>query len=273
MNTEKNSVLIVDDEAINIMALSNILAADYDVYVEKDGQGCIDFAKSQKPDLILLDILMPKLSGFEVISQLKKDFETRDIPIIFVTGLDTDTDEEKGLALGAADYINKPYKAAIVKLRVKNQMTLVNQMRMIKNLSITDTLTGIGNRRYFNEQLEQEWQRALRQQKYLSFMILDIDYFKKFNDTYGHLTGDEVLKHTAGLIKQNLLRASDKCARWGGEEFAVILPDTDSGGANEVAESIRKNIEAEPFVVEGGKAVGVTISIGVNCVVPRLNSG
>jgi len=271
METEKNSVLIVDDEAINITALSLILRPDYNVYVEKDGLGCIESAKALKPDLILLDVLMPAMSGFEVIVHLKKDHETYDIPVIFVTGLDTDTDEEKGLVLGAADYMNKPYKAAIVRLRVKNQMTIINQMRLIKNLSVTDALTGLGNRRYFNEQLEQEWQIALRQKKNLGFMILDIDHFKIFNDTYGHLAGDEVLKHVSDIIKQKLLRATDKNARWGGEEFAIILPDTNLNGVLEVAENIRKSFEATTFKLSEDISANITISIGANSVTPQLN--
>lgn len=269
MEKIKNSVLIVDDEAMNITALSHILKQDYTVYVEKDGFGCIEAARELKPDLILLDILMPAMSGFEVITALKKDDETKDIPVIFVTGLNNAQDEEMGFVLGAVDYINKPFSHAVVKLRVKSQMQILNQMRIIHNISITDALTGIGNRRFFYTQLEQEWLRSLRQQNTISFMMLDIDNFKEFNDTHGHLQGDLVLKETAQILKNSLSRAIDKIARWGGEEFAIILPDTSIDGAQNVAERIRATVESHTFKLDGKSHANLTVSIGINCNSPQ----
>ncbi|MCL1862621.1 MAG: diguanylate cyclase [Defluviitaleaceae bacterium] len=256
--SEKNSVLIVDDEAMNITALSHILKNDYTIYVEKDGIGCIEAAKELKPDLILLDVLMPAMSGFEVINELKKDETTHDIPVIFVTGLNNAQDEEMGFLRGAADYINKPFSSAVVKLRVHNHMKIINQMRLIHQISITDALTGIGNRRFFYSQMEHEWQRSLRQQTPLGFMMLDIDNFKEYNDKNGHLQGDAVLKNVAEIIKSSLTRAIDIVARWGGEEFVVILPDTPLEGTKAVAERIRESVEKS----------GLTVSIGVNCTIP-----
>ncbi|MCL1882685.1 MAG: diguanylate cyclase [Defluviitaleaceae bacterium] len=272
MDINKNSILVVDDEAMNITALSHILKGDYTVYVEKDGLGCIEAAKELMPDLILLDILMPAMNGFEVIKALKKDDATKNIPVIFVTGLNNPQDEEMGFMLGAADYINKPFSAAVVKLRVRNQIQIINQMRTIHNISITDALTGIGNRRYFYTQLEQEWSRSLRQQTSLSFMMLDIDNFKPYNDTYGHLLGDMVLRETAQKIKLGLSRAIDKCARWGGEEFGVILPDTCIIGAKKVAERIRESIEKHPFMADEKTVTNITVSIGINCNIPKRES-
>lgn len=268
MEKTKNSVLVVDDESMNITALSHILKPDYTVYVEKDGLGCLEAASELLPDIILLDILMPSMNGFEVIAELKKEIATKDIPVIFVTGLNNAQDEEMGFLLGAADYINKPFSAAVVKLRVKNQIQIQNQMRIIHNISITDALTGIGNRRFFYTQLEQEWQRALRQQTPLSFLMLDIDNFKEYNDTHGHLQGDAALKEIASIIKNGLARAIDKAARWGGEEFAVILPDTCVDGAKKVAERIRASLEKHTFMVENTTATSITVSIGINCTTP-----
>jgi diguanylate cyclase (GGDEF)-like protein len=145
-------------------------------------------------------------------------------------------------------------------------------MRIIHDISITDSLTGIGNRRYFYTQLEQEWQRGLRHQTPISFMMLDIDHFKAFNDTYGHLAGDVVLKETASIIKSCLSRAIDIVARWGGEEFAIILPDTSLDGAQKVAERIRRYVEKHIFKLEGDTEAHVTISLGINCATPKRES-
>ena len=273
---KRNTILITDDEPMNIRALSHILSPEYDIFVEKDGQGCIDTARASQPDLILLDVIMPALSGFETIVTLKQEAQTQDIPVIFVTGLSNPQDEETGFNLGAADYINKPFSPAVVKLRVKNQLRIVNQMREIHSLSVTDVLTGIGNRRHFNTQLDQEWKRALRQQKPISFLVMDIDHFKKYNDTYGHLQGDIILKSVAGLIKDGVARPTDITARWGGEEFAVILPDTPFSGAMIVAENLRKKIEEASFeLAVGDKTLDthVTISIGVHSLIPEMDGG
>jgi len=271
-SSKKNTVLVVDDEPMNIRALTHILAPDYTIYVEKDGYGCVETARELRPDLILLDVIMPARNGFETIEILKSDVVLKDIPVIFVTGLSNPQDEETGFNLGAADYINKPFSPAVVKLRVKNHIHMVNQMREIYSLSVTDTLTGIGNRRHFNNQLEAEWQRGLRQQKPVSFLIFDIDHFKAFNDKYGHIQGDWVLKNVSTAIRDGLLRPTDILARWGGEEFAVILPDTPLEGAKIVAENIRRKIESTTFLLElddRQEETKLTISAGINCVIPK----
>jgi len=268
MDKLKNRVLLVDDEAMNLTALTHILKSDYTIYVEKDGQGCLDTARDLKPDLILLDILMPAMNGFEVIAALKKDDITRDIPVIFVTGLNNAHDEEMGFVLGAADYVNKPFSSAVVKLRVKNQIQIINQMRQIKNLSITDPLTELGNRRFFYSQLEQEWNRAKRQQIPISLIVLDIDQFKHFNDTHGHVIGDLALRDVAQIINKGLRRSTDVSARWGGEEFAVILPDTALDGAETVAENICALVREHKFTIDDKTSAKLTISAGVKSIVP-----
>ena len=271
---EKNSILIVDDEAMNITALSQMLKNDYTIYVEKDGQGCIETALALQPDLILLDILMPAMDGFDVIDTLKTREETKHIPVIFVTGLSNAKDEEKMYVLGASDYISKPFSSVTVKLRVRLQMQIINQNRKIHNLIITDPLTEIGNRCFFYEKLEQEWSRSLRQQTPISVLMIDLDNFKTFNDAYGHLHADMVLRGVAGIIKNNLSRAIDVPARWGGEEFAIILPDTPLPGACIVAEKIRADIEKHDFIVDDTTQASthITVSIGVHCVTPERES-
>lgn len=264
---KKNTVLIVDDDALNITALTHILKDDYTIYVEKDGADALETAQELLPDLILLDVVMPKMDGFEVLAFLKNKPETRGIPVIFITGLSNVQDEEKGLMLGAADYIHKPFTPAIVKLRVKNQLQIVNQIRIINHLSMTDTLTGLFNRRHFNTRLKYEWDRAMREKTLLSVLMIDVDNFKNYNDTYGHLQGDAALRGIANILRQKLLRATDMLARWGGEELAVLLPVTDLPGACVVAEKLRAAVEAHVFEREG-EPTHLTISIGVNCVSP-----
>ena len=266
--TAKNSILIVDDEPLNLSALSHILSSEYTIYIEKDGQGCIDAANELKPDLILLDVMMPAMTGFEAIAVLKKDEATRNIPVVFVTGLGNAQDEEKGFCLGAADYIHKPFSSAIVKLRVRNQLKIINQLHHIHQLSITDVLTEVHNRRHFNNIINQEWRRAIRAQKPIGFIIYDIDNFKDYNDTHGHLQGDIVLKGVAQIINTHLKRPADHLARWGGEEFAVILPETDLRGATMLANEIRKAVEETMFTSEEGESTRVTVSAGVNSIIP-----
>ena len=263
-DSKKNSVLIVDDESSNIMALTHILSPEYVVYAAKNGQKAIEAAGKYLPDIILLDIVMPEMDGHAVIGALKNDEQTRDIPIVFITGLSNADDEEKGLNMGAADYISKPFSPAIVKLRVKNQIKMLNQIRMIELLSMLDQLTSIPNRRGFDNRMDLEWIRAMRENTYISLLIMDVDKFKVYNDTYGHQQGDRVLQAVAKAVTQSLNRAGDYAARWGGEEFVVLLPNTDLDGALFIAERIRVKIGDEAIPCADGSETKVTVSIGVN---------
>ncbi|MCL1862332.1 MAG: diguanylate cyclase [Defluviitaleaceae bacterium] len=267
MEPKRNSILIVDDEVMNLKALVQMLSQDYDVFAEKSGHDCLEIVKKIKPDIILLDIKMPDTDGFQVIKSLKADKDTSDIPVIFITGLSGHMSEVQGFALGAVDYIHKPFIEPIVKMRVKSQMEILNLLRKVQSMSVTDDLTGIGNRRFFNSQLNQEWERAKRQQQPLGFILMDVDDFKKFNELYGHLNGDIALMGVADVIRAVITRAGDTAARWGGEEFAVILPDTDLSGALKIAESIRMSVEKYNLVLDNGNAK-VTVSIGVHSMIP-----
>ncbi|MDR3000750.1 MAG: diguanylate cyclase [Fibromonadaceae bacterium] len=264
-NKKEHSVLIVDDEGSNIMALTHILGSEYVIYAASNGTQAIKAVGKHLPDVILLDIIMPDMDGYDVISELKISDVTRNIPVIFITGLSNVGDEEKGLALGAADYIAKPFSPAIVKLRVKNQIKMLEQFRVIERLGLTDQLTGLPNRRSFDNQLNQEWGRALREQSYLSILVIDADSFKNYNDSFGHQQGDVALKSIAQAISQTLKRSTDFVARWGGEEFIVLLPSAKSEDAFNIAERIRQSVEDMVIPCpEGMGASKITISLGLN---------
>jgi len=267
----KNSILIIDDEKLNLTFLNGILNADYSIYIARGGQEALKKARELLPDLILLDIVMPDMDGYKVLAELKSSESTKDIPVIFITGLNRSADEEKGLALNAADYITKPFSSTIVKLRVGNQIRLINQMSAIKQLSLTDQLTGIANRRSFDQQIIAEWRRAIRHESPISLMMIDVDKFKVFNDTHGHQQGDIVLQAIAKALTVALKRSTDLAARWGGEEFAVLLPATDMDGALVIAEQIRAKIENTVIRCPGGANTNITVSIGVNAQIPTQN--
>jgi len=266
----KNSILIVDDELLNLKMLRSILHEDYTVFTAKDGLSAIEMATTNNPDLILLDIIMPGMDGYEVLANLKGNNNTRSIPVIFITGLDSAAEEEKGLSMDAADYIGKPFTPNIVLLRVRNQIQIINQIRTIEKLSYLDQLTQIPNRRSLDQHILSEWGRAIRDSIPLSLLMIDVDKFKLYNDTYGHLQGDIVLRTVAGTILQTLQRAGDFAARYGGEEFCVLLPGADIFGAMKVAEQIREAVSLLAIPCENGTPSRVTISVGVHSLTPRV---
>lgn len=233
------TVLIVDDMAANIAILSDLLQSSYKIKIAKSGQRALEIAKSkEKPDLILLDIEMPQMSGYDVCKILKSSSETRNIPIIFVTAKNDTTDEEYGLNLGAIDYIKKPFHPAIIKIRVKNHMDLKLKSDKLEELSMIDSLTNIPNRRFFNETFEKKYREILRDKRSLALIMIDVDFFKLYNDNYGHWQGDECLRKVAQTLRKNLKRPTDTVSRYGGEEFVVLLKDIDRDGAKKVVQSL-----------------------------------
>jgi len=265
------TILIVDDEKMNVDILGGILSPTYNILISKNGERAMEIAKEHRPDLILLDIVMPEMTGFEVIAKLKKSEATAKIPVIFITGLTSEEDEEKGFVLGAVDYITKPFKKAIVKARVNTLIRIVDQMRTIEGIGLIDPLTKISNRRGFESRLELEWNRAIRKQEPISILMIDIDKFKNYNDTFGHQQGDVALKTFADISSLTLMRAVDFLARWGGEEFVILLPGTSVEGAEEVAEKIRKNVQASVIPKEDGAESKITVSIGVSTIIPSAD--
>lgn len=264
----KFNILIVDDERENLHILFHTLRTEYDVAAANSGKMALEKIEREKPDLILLDIVMPDMDGYEVLSRLKENNETREIPVIFITGLSNPEDETKALFLGAVDYISKPFNASVVRARVKTHLQIAKQMRMIERVGMIDALTEIPNRRRFDRQLEIDWAHAIREQTPISLLMIDIDDFKAYNDTHGHPAGDALLQTLAGTVTACVRRPHDLFARIGGEEFAVLLPATDMTGAAAVGESIRAAIEA--LNIPGGLDLRrpVTVSVGAESVVP-----
>jgi diguanylate cyclase (GGDEF)-like protein len=269
MAEKEFTILITDDEKMNVDILGGILSPMYNLLISRNGTRALEIAKANKPDLILLDVLMPDMTGFEVIAKLKESDITDKIPVIFITGLTSTDDEEKGFFLGAVDYITKPFNKAIVKARVNTHIKIVDQMRTIERIGLIDPLTKISNRRGFENRLNAEWGRSVREARPISILIMDIDKFKTYNDTYGHQQGDAALKSFAETMSETLKRPVDFCARWGGEEFVILLPGTSADGAAEVAERVRENVEASIIDTEDGGMTKITVSIGVNSLVPQ----
>ena len=264
INDDKQRVLVVDDERVNRATLSAVLKDDHQVILAKSGEQALErLSIDAEIDLILLDVLMPDMDGYEVLRQIKATDATKDIPVIFISALNSIGDEERGLSLGASDYIGKPFSPSIVKARVSNLLRYVRQRKLLETLAGRDGLTEIANRRTFDQALEQEIGRSARSGQSFSLALLDVDYFKQFNDRYGHAQGDEALKAVARLMTHALRRPADVVARYGGEEFVFILPDTDAHGGQDVAEAIRQAIQDMAIPHEGSRVCShISASIG-----------
>ncbi len=266
----QQTILIVDDDPVNIRILREILHSDYSIRVAKSGQKTLQIAQSDTPpDLILLDAEMPGMDGYEVCRKLKESPVTASIPVIFVTARGSEEDEYKGFKVGALDYIVKPYSPELVRARVKMQMELKKNMDILASLSTVDGLTGVANRRRFDDYLTTTWNLSIRDGSTLSLIMIDIDSFKSYNDIYGHQAGDECLRKVAKALSECLKRKTDLIARYGGEEFACILPGTDEKGATEVAQSFQRRVLELGIAHSGGQAAPiVTISQGVATLKP-----
>lgn len=258
-----SKVLVVDDQPINIQAIYNILASEYTVLAATSGQAALGVCKENLPDLILLDVLMPEMSGLELCDLLKQDTATRDIPIIFVTSFNQQHEEDACWARGGVDFIMKPVNPMTLKNRVKAHLTLKAQKDMLHKLVYVDSLTKAFNRRYLDLHISKLKNEVKRSHVDAAILMVDIDHFKLFNDQHGHVEGDKALISVTTTIENALMRPSDFVARYGGEEFAVVLPDTDLAGALKVANRICKLI-GEKHIVDGEiRSTPVTVSIGV----------
>ncbi|MDR2546187.1 MAG: diguanylate cyclase [Lachnospiraceae bacterium] len=261
-------ILIVDDEKMNLDILGEILAPMSQLLIAKNGKQALALAEKHVPDLVLLDVLMPEMSGFEVIAGLKASSNTSHIPVIFITGLSNDEDEERGFFLGAVDYITKPFNKTIVKARINTHIRIIDQMRTIEQIAFIDPLTKISNRRGFDKLFNVEWEKAIVSKNPIGFMIIDADKFKNYNDTYGHPQGDVLLQVIASVFAEMAPRP-ENAARWGGEEFVMMLPGKDIDETEAIAEKVRKEVEALLVPNESGEMTVITVSIGINSVIPE----
>lgn len=275
--------LVIDDALMSATLICHLLRKmGIEALSADDGLAGIELFKEQRPDVVLLDANMPGLDGYGVakrIRQLERDGEWT--PIIFLTSRSSDEDLQRGIEVGGDDFLVKPVSEVVLNAKVR-AMQRIAQMRYslvvltrrldeanreLTRLSSVDGLTGISNRRQFDESLAREWARSLRSAAPLSLLMCDVDYFKQYNDRYGHQAGDECLMAVARVLQSCAKRPADVAARYGGEEFAIVLPDTDRDGALRVAETVREGIAELKMRHEGAKIGVVSISIGVASVI------
>lgn len=259
------TILIVDDVVANINLLASLLKDEYKIKIAKNGKKALEIANQEDNlHLILLDIEMPEMNGYEVCKQLKNSASTSDIPVVFLTARDNESDEEYGLNLGAVDYIAKPYNPAIVKIRVRNHVALKLKSDWLEELSMMDGLTHIPNRRYFDDEYKKQFKQASREQQNFFVVMIDVDEFKSYNDHYGHGKGDECLLKIAETLQNQLKRPMDMLARYGGEEFVIIMKDIEASGALTMVQRLVDSVESlgikNVFTSHSDK---VTISAGI----------
>ncbi len=267
----RQKILIVDDAPSDIKILREGLKSDYEIAFAINGDDALKVVRSgEPPDLVLLDLMMPGMDGYELCERLKSDDKTRGISVVFLTVRNEERFETQGFQVGAIDYITKPFSLQVVKARVRTHLESKRQRDLLENLSSIDELTGIANRRRFDVILSLEWRRAVRRAVPLALVLVDIDYFKAFNDTYGHPAGDDCLRTVARALAASLERAGDVVARYGGEEFAVVLPDTDSQRAGDVGERLRAAVDSLNIRhSDSPVADRVTISLGAASTFPQ----
>jgi diguanylate cyclase (GGDEF)-like protein len=294
-----STILIIDDNTANLAIAAEFLEKNgFTVLMAQDGESGLRWAKYAHPNLILLDVILPGLDGFKTCHLLKSDQQTQDIPVIFMTGLSNMEDKVRGFEVGGVDYITKPMHGDELLIRITTHLriqALTQQLqqqnqrlqqqtlelkaakeaaetanRELERLVNLDSVTQIANRRHFDRHLQQEWQRLIREQYPLSLILADIDYFKAFNDYYGHQAGDDCLRKIAQVIKSVAKRPTDLVSRYGGEEFAIILPNTNLEGAIRVTELIQLAIEKSKVPHAKSKVSSfITVSFGITSQVPH----
>lgn len=262
-------ILVIDDSKLILHVAKTILKKQgHQVLLAEDGNIGLQTAATKHPDLILLDLILPGIDGYQVCQRIKKGAATSDIPVIMLTSKSESADKVRGLEMGASDYITKPFDEGELMARVNIHLqirelheTLKEKNRQLKEMANRDGLTGLYNHRYFQETISKDFQRAIRYHESLSCVMFDIDHFKRFNDTYGHQAGDMVLRELGSLVNE-LIRDSDLSARYGGEEFVLLMYHTASKEALMVAERLRKAVEQHKFQADD-LVLTVAISVGV----------
>jgi len=298
--SEKNviDVLVIDDQMMVIEGVRRMLLVENDITIHgcTESEKALETAISIKPMVILLDLIMPAIDGMALLELFKQNKSTEDIPIIMLSTVDAAVDKSAAFAAGASDYIVKLPDEIELAARIrahsrsfrnkierdlafeelrKVKAELEESNRALQLISCQDGLTGIANRRRFDEFMQKEWKRAIRENSTISFIIIDIDFFKSYNDKYGHQKGDDTLKHVALALQEGINRPADLLARYGGEEFVIVLPDTTIVGAEQLANSLMNKVQQLQIPHEYSPASDfVTVSMGLSCCEPdkRVNS-
>ena len=264
-------ILIVDDSAVQATQLKAILADEYDVALAQTAEDGLHRASAEDFSLILLDVVMPGMDGFTLLKKLQDEIITQSVPVILITSLSDVAHEQRGLILGAVDYITKPFNPLIVRARVNTHIKLYNYRRQVEQQSMTDQLTGIANRRRYDLYSMAKWREAVRLQVPFSVCMFDIDHFKVYNDTFGHHAGDKVIAAVAKTISSSLKRNTDFVARYGGEEFVALSMGDSSEKMFAHLKNIRQAIEDLHLPHNPSAAQWVTVSVGGITVVPPLD--
>ncbi len=265
-------ILIVDDSFVQAARLKDILEDDYDITIAQTAEEGLHQASAENYSLILLDVVMPGMDGFTLLKKLQEEIITQSIPVILITSLSDVQNEHQGLVLGAVDYITKPFSPLIVKARVNTHIKLYRYRKQVEHQSNTDQLTGIANRRQYDNYSSMRWNEAVRLKAPFSICMIDIDRFKAYNDTFGHPAGDKVLADVAETLASSLQRSTDFVARYGGEEFAVCLLGDSSEKAYEYMKKVRQSVEELCIPHNPEVADWVTVSIGGVTVLPKEDS-
>src|ERR1700722_13920048 len=261
-----DSILIVDDDVSAIQLMSQILLDVGNLRFATNGEDALRLARESPPDLVLLDAEMPGMSGFKLFEALKIESALTDVPVIFVTSHSEACFEVSAFEMGAADFIAKPFRASVVKARVKTHLRLKHMADELRRIATTDSLTGVANRRKFDESLEREWRNTLRAGDAISLLLIDVDHFKLYNDRYGHPKADSCLRRLAQVLAGACLRPSDLLARCGGEEFMALLPQTAQAGAEHVARRMLEAVGALRMPHHDSPTnPDVTVSVGIAC--------
>lgn len=268
MNTplDSQSILIVDDHSANRRVLYELFKDTHRIILAKNGPMGLALAQKHQPDLILLDVVMPEVNGYEVMAGLKAEPSTRDIPVIFITALEDQSYEERGLLLGAADYIIKPFYPPIVRARVNNHLQWVRQRRLLERFALLDPLTELPNRRRLEETLQANYAPGTE----VALAVLDVDHFKQFNDRYGHAAGDRALQALARVLREQQQQEHELMVRFGGEEFVIWLPNCGRSGAELRCQQIRQAVEKLSIAHVEGK---LSFSVSVGGVSARIGEG
>ncbi len=269
---QKQKILIVDDDPVTVLLLKELLGVEHELHYAAEEGKALEIAVAEKIDLVLLDIMLPDTDGFTICRTFKRNSETANIPIIFISAKSGTDDEVRGLEAGAVDYITKPISAPKILARVRTHLELKRYRDLLEDLSNIDGLTGIANRRRFDSVLAHEWSRSMRAQARLSLIIIDIDHFKEYNDLYGHAAGDACIKKIAQALRRGLLRTTDLASRYGGDEFACILPETDAPGAANVARVLHEAVE-RLVIRHVHQAAGGVVSVSMGIATAEPTAG